>query len=197
MLRLSILAAGQSTGGVNLRRQSVASLAISSGRVVAFDPLYPPDIPDPFDLQIAPGSYEVFITFVALGRRYRIAAAGMVLADSEVVDWSVLPLRDDEGLIMEGAWNYAVDSALGCFADADVPAELSRDDYDYDQYWKRVIDAVSEPRPEGCEWAKVTVADGLTLVCFGSGLGDGIYTSYLGVDSEGAPSCLLTDFRVV
>ena len=38
---------------------------------------------------------------------------------------------------------------------------------------------------------------GANMIAFESGWGDGRYASYWGLDRDGAPVCLLTDFEVV
>jgi hypothetical protein len=106
----------------------------------------------------------------------------------EVVHWE-LALRegDEPARITEDAQaGYMVDYATGCFMSAETATFLQTDRSAYNTL-TRVMEMAAP-------WALFETSSRHYAVGFSSGSGDGRYPSYWGLDAEGQPLCLITDF---
>ena len=162
------------SGGV----ESIATLHLPTGKIVACDPLVNAETL-PFDRTVPPGDYPVDVCV----SRERVAAVRIVFAAGTPTRW----VAED---------SYGVDTGLGCFMDATTAALLVErqtalletqnyyDDVIANQLTGRWLDhhPVAD-RPENCAIVQ-------------SGLGDGLYTTYWGLDASDTPLCLVTDFDV-
>jgi hypothetical protein len=180
----------------------VGYVELTSGRIIAADPLTPFGA-KPFERTVAPGRYRVTV-YMALGR---IAAAAMRFADGTPDHWepALLPGQDIKALKSDEFFGYGVDAGLGCFMDAETLPLLDERDRiaqaesgsKYISYYDNVLDheltstghdyVLHQPMPS----KKGNVA------IFSSGWGDGLYGSYWGLDKDGKPLVLLTDFNVI
>ena len=183
---------------------SLGELVVPTGQIVACDPLAAIE-PKPFALRIAPGRYAALASVLALANGdQRIACVMLRLRETpmtQVARWEPARLvGQEEALLGEGEFfGYAVDAGVGCFMDAQSAAALAAR-YEADEsYDEAVIDALEENRTRGWDYANIALddMDGLNLILFASGWGDGVYASYWGLDTEGAPICLVTDFGVL
>ena len=154
--------------------QRIGSLHLPSGNIVACDPLVFPETA-PFERQVDAGDYPV-----------DIAVLGRCIAAVRVTFQPGKPVRFDR------AGDYGVDAGLGCFMDART-APLLEQAITTDEHVDALIEALGDrgwtdhrPSPDR--------ADNVMIVA--SGLGDGIYTSYWGLDEHDVPMCLVTDFNV-
>jgi hypothetical protein len=180
----------------------VADLIVPSGYVVACDPLVVSEQP-PFDTEVAPGRYPVVLSvaqFRATGD-LRVAYAMLRFNEREPLRWvmATRPGQDIRALPPGRIFGYGVDSGTGCFMDAAASrALLARLDEDED-FGQAIIAELESTYTPTWSWANVELdpASGLNLVCFHAGFGDGLYASYFGLDAQGAPACLVTDFAVV
>ncbi|PDT36956.1 hypothetical protein CO671_11210 [Rhizobium sp. M10] len=153
---------GRSIGVIHM-----GNVELTSGRIVAADPLAQPDRPA-LARTVAPGDYPVTL-YQAFGR---IAAAGMRFAEGKPDHWelAVLPgqdlatLKDDDADI-----NYYDDV---------LAADLDANKGHYALH-----------RPMAGKRGNVAV--------FWSGWGDGFYPVFWGLDKDGRPLALLTDFGVI
>ncbi|HEY9684764.1 MAG TPA: DUF4241 domain-containing protein [Oculatellaceae cyanobacterium] len=96
-----------------------------------------------------------------------------------------------EDLKANQTFGYGVDCGTGCFVDPETIKTIGAD-YDEDttdRLWEN-MDA------NGGEWGALTYPHG-NIIAFHSGWGDGVYSSYFGVNRSGEPVCLATDFDVL
>ncbi len=180
----------------------MGNVELTSGRIVAADPLAQPDRPA-LARRVAPGDYPVTL-YHAFGR---IAAAGMRFAEGKPDHWelAVLPGQDVATLKDGEIFGYPVDAGLGCYMDADTLAlieereaqvQAQKPDADinyYDDVLASDLDAnkghYALHRPMAGKKGNVAV--------FWSGWGDGFYPVFWGLDKDGRPLALLTDFGVI
>lgn len=180
----------------------IGKVELTSGRIVASDPLVGPDHPA-FVRTVPPGDYPVTL-YQASGR---IAAASMRFAEGKPVRWelAMIPGQDINSLKGDEFFGYPVDAGLGCYMDADtyaliqerekqVQAEKSSSDINYyDDVLATELQANNDDyalhRPISGKRGNVAV--------FSSGWGDGFYPVFWGLDGSGRPLVLFTDFGVI
>jgi len=105
----------------------------------------------------------------------------------------VTTLKDDE------FYGYGVDTGTACFMDRQAAAALlvrMRAEPDYSD---EMIRAMESRYVVTWDWANIVLdsATGLNCVSFSSGLGDGVYGSFWGLDDRGTVCRLTTDFRIL
>jgi hypothetical protein len=87
---------------------------------------------------------------------------------------------------------YGVDAGTGWFADV---ATLRAFDECGEDASDELMAAMDRTYENTWSWADVNCGDsGENIIAFSSGYGDGLYASFWGLDEEGAPVCLVTDF---
>ena len=186
-----------------------------TGRVVLADPLcyLGSKYETTLEQQIALGSYPV--QAAVLRTRYaglRYAAARLLLAERPAASYEIaMPLGYQPGdLGKPGVFSFfGVDAGLACFADAAISAEYAKFETKwrrqnpnkniYDDYFAALFAKSYMERPEiqreGGDFICWPLPEsGARLVMFSSGLGDGVYSAYWGLDAEEQPVELVIPF---
>lgn len=183
------------TGGTcRVAVREVGKLVVTSGRIVVCDPCYGGG-KRPLARTVPPGKYPV----VLCAAEGRIACAMLRLRKAKPARWEIAlwPGQSPEGLEGDQFYGYGVDAGTGSFLDAeqdkylDALTEENEPLFDYK--------ARTRDDPFVGEWAE-RVFDSKTggnLIAFTSGEGDGRYPSYWGLDRDGEPVCLVTDFGLL
>jgi hypothetical protein len=169
----------------------LAAVAISSGAVAAFDPLAGPGT-TPLAIAVPCGHFPVQLSLVtppadpeedetpdAVPER-RVAFAFLRLEDQDVARWE--PLHT-----LAGANNHAVDCGVSSFADASI-SDRWTDRWVADRTHAGFLQAtLAENEKRTWSWAAHSSSGGPLpdLVCFSSGVGDGLYSSYAGYGRSG------------
>ncbi|MFZ5891781.1 MAG: DUF4241 domain-containing protein [Myxococcota bacterium] len=177
--------------GIAVERRSLGFIDVADGRVYACDPLVPMDSA-PLSHRLEPGRYEV-VLFVLVGTRHGAAgermecnaAAAIVCSSAKPEQWK---LAAREGGAPDDA-AYGVDSGTGGFMGSRAIELLLEADETAAQL---IISAL-----EQTSGAIVTVADGAAAAAFTSGVGDGVYDTWLGLGSRDEVAMILTDFDVL
>ena len=185
---------------VRFKVHALGDLNLPSGRVIACDPYLAAD-GNAFRDAVAPGRYPVSVSIAASGNERRVAFAKLEITTAQVRDWRQAKSDtyefDDYGT--ELSLGYGVDSAAGCFMDANVqPLMLGM--YEQNPNFHEVIDDAFNAVMTGsweCADFRPDPNSDLNIMIFVSGWGDGFYSSYFGLDEAGDVVCLVTDFRVL
>ncbi len=189
-------AVGTTPGAWTLRRHDSGSLLLPTGRIVACDPSVISGEEEAFVRTVPPGAYPVSLVIASDSEQACVAAAIVRFADSAPVSWERARTAEDEDLEMTG---YGVDSATGCFLDSSALAIVSTE-LEPSGQWERLIDQALEAAPDD-DWFSgdihVSQSPPTNAIVFSSGMGDGLYASWFGLDAAGNAVCLLTDFEVV
>lgn len=196
---------------VALEAVELGALALPTGRIIACDP-YLLDVEMPFARTVPPGSYPVRVCVAHLkyrndSRDQRIAFALVQFQPDMPARWemAVVAGADLAALHVGEFYGYGVDAGTGSFMDAAAMQALKRqlDGVDYDsadeRYFSPLSAALDATYTDTRCWAnyEIDAATRLNMVAFSSGVGDGEYASYWGLDENNAPLCLVTDFDVV
>jgi uncharacterized protein DUF4241 len=157
-------------------------LRVSSGGVLATDPLVNL-IVGPFKRSVPNGDYPVYLAFDHEESAFSFAL--LQLGASRPVRWQ------EEGTLA------LVDSGTSCFVDGATAREVDR--RDSADAKPSLLDVMYQAGFEKQRWANLCVdpETGANLIAFQSGVGDGSYPSYWGLDERGALVALVTDFRIV
>lgn len=202
----------------------IGELVIVSGKLVACDPSwlnYSSRRCLPFVRSVPKGAFAAMLAFAKEPKwKAPLEAAALVrFAPGRVSRWE-MALRPKEKVQDLGPgmfFGYGVDSGTGCFADA--RATLA-----YSKQWTSQHETLEASKKKGAAWRKVgtpavekalfenihdrdrrkkrtnMVIDsrsGANMVAFHSGMGDGAYPSFWGVDTKGRVLALVTDFLVL
>ncbi|MCI9337520.1 MAG: DUF2185 domain-containing protein [Lachnospiraceae bacterium] len=165
------------------------------------------------DRKIPAGSYPVELS-VCLSRiaGLRIAAARLPISPKEAVRYVIaMPKgKEPEDLGQPGVFTFfGVDTGLACIADGKVSQEnrLFFEKWEkenpgknkYTDYFAALFQESFRANPEFqnqdgsfLEWR--LPGSGLRTVLFSSGMGDGVYSGYWGLDAEGEIACLVALF---
>jgi hypothetical protein len=185
--------AESSQGPVRLEQRAIGELRLPSGRIVACDAVVEPEYPA-FTRTVTPGVYGVHLAIAHHDDGdQRIAAAWLRLAAGAPTRWE---LAEHAGRAGKPA-SYGVDSGTGAFLSAEAAAAVARC---LDAgFAEAAADAMEANYLDTRDWAVLAVpeTDGLDVALFSSGLGDGSYVSYWGLDARGEAVCLLTDFGLL
>lgn len=192
-------------------RIALGNITLSSGAVVARDPLMAGYHQAAFTESFPIGHFPTFVCMAAFPQSYndkdvierRIAFAYIEFKHSVPVDWSVAmiqpaqnisPFEDDTS-----CFSYDSDSTFGAFMDQKTSQQL---DILLKKQKNKLFNQLlySESTNQSRDYAHVSLAsldyDG-DLAFFSTGYGAGSYISYIGKDSSDSICYLITDFEII
>ena len=186
------------------RLLAIGKLHLPSGRVCCCDPFLSDEVAA-FEKTISPGDFEVSIYFERVSEwGQRVALAGIVFSKRPVVSWH----RAGYAINDRKFFDFHVDAGLACFMDEQTRNLFLRS---VDNYYRKKPDGNfyddllaaqfkknGDPgNPRDCgDWNMYFPAAGdpHNIAMFSSGLGDGVYSAYWGLDSTKHPAMLVVDF---
>ncbi len=185
----------------------LGSLAVPSGRIYCCDPFLSSEV-GPLDSTVPPGDYAVQVCSMLRPEwGWRVALARLVLSTREIAQWREAVYLKGE----ERSSEFRVDAGLACFMDAStrdlfvrtvdaLHAKSDRANY-YDDVLAPEFKQNADPAnpPHAGDWVMHTpsAASRGNIAMFASGLGDGLYRAYWGLDDAGNPAMLVADFDLV
>jgi len=182
---------------------SAGSVVLPTGRVVGCDPLTFPD-PEPFTVPVPPGTYPLRAWVAVLQqdgaewRRY-VAALQLVIRDEPAARWepAVVDPQQMSELDEDGYFGYPADAGTGTLAD--VAAITALAEWEYEKIEAAFIPAEfpDAPIPGGALAAVTDKRTGANVVAVTSGIGDGLYPTFVGYTDSGDVASFVTDFMVV
>jgi hypothetical protein len=186
-----------------IESRALAPAVLPTGRIVASDG-FPSRDGGAFAVTVPPGTYPMYAWVAVIKKRgkevdRRNAALELRVGEAPTVSWemaltgdaSLDDLKDEDDFI-----GFTVDSGCATLADADACEALRR--WDFDRF-----ESVYIPRPlpqkpvPGYVTAVVDPATGANLSVVGSGLGDGVYPTFIGRDAEGGITRFVIDFMLL
>ncbi|MFC7248114.1 DUF4241 domain-containing protein [Catellatospora aurea] len=199
---IDIAVLGRAFAGDGCSQEQVGTLRVRSGAVVAADPVHARR--PAFTVEIPNGDHPV----VGVDD---MAAVILIVADGHPTRWelALLPGQDVSELAANATYGYPVDSGFGSFVDAEGALLWAEECEALDE--PAFLDAMDdllfdENAPDGHLIGSLLPDDGAVrvhnplgynLVTFVSGRGDGYYATWVGLDSDNLPICLLTDFGLL
>lgn len=188
-----------------------------SGKVVLADPLVylgKEKYQTPLERTIPAGAYpvELSICYSKIAG-LRIAAARLKISDRKITNYELALADKDELNISKKSDAFSlfgVDAGLACFSDAVIAKEYDafesnwyKENKDksnvYDDYFAALFQKSYEQYPniqrEGGDFLLWQIPQtSHRLIMFTSGMGDGIYSGYWGLDNDGNPVELIIPF---
>lgn len=185
---------------VALQTRPLCDLRLPTGRVVACDPFTAPDA-EPFTRTVPPGSFPVLLSVAHFDDGdQRVAAAMLRFAARPATRWEMaLAPEDDPTELAEGEiFGYSIDSGTGCFMDKEAARGLMERMERDERYFEVMVTEMERTYVDTWSWASITPdqESAANVVAFSSGVGDGRYASYFGLDEEGRIVSLVTDFSL-
>lgn len=186
-------------GRVVLRLRPAGELTLTSGAVVACDPAASPEA-EPFTRRAPAGTFPVLLSVAHFedGDR-RVAGALLRFSDRRPASWELaLHPGEEPSELEEGeVFGYPTDSGTGCFMD-DETARLVLGHLDEEEFAAALAAEMERAYEDTWSWANVEfdVETGGNVVAFSTGVGEGLYASYFGLDEAGEVVCLATDFSL-
>ncbi|MBL1219789.1 DUF4241 domain-containing protein [Chryseobacterium sp. L7] len=182
----------------------VGKLYLSSGKLVACDPLITNDML-PFSTEFPKGNFSVLLHKERESNC--VAYAEIIFSNAEISEWkmAVTEGQNVKDLAEEEIFGYPVESGMGCLMDVDTQNSLNElekrlyhskgadfmgiyeeffHDYFFDE--KGAIDQYAFLKPADEHPG--------TIFAFETGYGEGFYASYIGYDQNHKPVKIITEF---
>jgi len=179
----------------------MGKVELTSGRIVAADPLVAPDRPA-LVRAVAPGDYPVTL-YQAFGR---IAAHSLRLAEGKPVRWelALIPGQDINALKGDEFFGYTVDAGLGSHMDADTYALIQKREQQVRiekalsaiNYYDDVLASELSANSDNYVMHRPIAGKRGNVAIFWSGWGDGFYPLFWSPDVNDRPLVPFTDFGV-
>ncbi len=180
---------------------------LASGRVYCCDPFLSDEV-TALEKAVPAGHFNVKLSIVTLpdwGRR--VALAGLILSNQNLVSWQKATYMISGDHYSE----FRVDAGLACFMDKETRELFIQavDDFYRNKpegnYYDDILAAEFKQNAESGnphdygDWDVHYPAKGNpgNIVMFASGLGDGIYSAYWGLDEMEQPVMLVADFGLL
>jgi len=196
-------------GDFVLARQYLGDIHLPTGRIVANDPLAHFET-EPFNVSVMPGNYPVYLSvahFPPSGKDDDegdsfVAQAILQFNSKRPTKWEMAVPTGEQAAaelanLEEGDYiGYVTDSATGGFMDKAVSDRLEEIIEEF--YGKIQGDFIMAYVPS-YSFLLTNVLGGEydDFACFTSGREDGCFPSYFGLDEDGQPCCLVTDFCTI
>lgn len=195
----------------NYEEFHLGKILVTSGQFVITDPflLYNPH---PLEKTVDTGQYDMYLYFHDCDMGYRVAYAVIEFDNKTPITWECALSNDSllEGMDKTTNGLFPVDAGLLCVSDKET--FKAYDDF-YNDFVKKNPDgniyndhfagefAKNGNNPEGTykdgDWINYQIDKDHNIILFSSGLGDGLYPAYWGIDENGKPLKLLVDLLVV
>jgi hypothetical protein len=188
---------GCQVGRDTLGLHPVGDLILPTGQLVACDPFVSPESP-PYKLTLPKGNFPVVLSVAQMGTDQRVAFAIVRFKDAAQADWRMVTSgsRDPATLEPGHILGYGVDSGTGCFMDRSAGLALTQKMREDKRFFESLMAEMDKTYRHTWSWLNMRFGDA-NLIAFSSGLGDGLYATYAGFDSQGDVSVVITDFMVV
>lgn len=190
-------------GTVNVELLNIGEVNISSGQIIACDPLVGLYDCQPFMQTVPVGKYPLQIC-VALNEEYgdRYAAVKLCISDNKPAYYDCGMVGNenlDDEIEEYEFFGFSVDAGMGCLADFQAQKA-------FNAYWNKRLEEESDIDPyndlfcdllednyqkhpklqrEGGDWLNWNIPESqLNIPIFASGWGDGYYPTYFGYDEN-------------
>jgi hypothetical protein len=185
---------------ITILHHDLGEVSLPDGRLVACDPWFSGV---PFARRLPAGRYPVELRVAAFADRdQRTAAAVLRVAPGDPVAWEMAVRKDAEGEPAPAGHEhgFGVDSGTGSLASPralealEATYEESHPDFEKPDPLQSML---HETYRHTWSWANVEIEPDANVVAFSTGLGDGFYAVWWGLDGDGQVVCALVDLGVL
>jgi hypothetical protein len=193
----------------------LGDLVLTTGEIIACDPLVFLHDSLPFTRKVKPGKYPVTACIAkteSSGDRYAIVKLEFTKAKPTIWEMALLGKQDPVELKEEEFFGFPVDAGLGCFCDLETQKLYTRflsefyqknpngniyDDFFAAEFKKNALDM--DDASDIGDWLNFRLPNGLAhnIIMFHAGYGDGAYPSFWGTTDNREICCLIIDFQVL
>lgn len=192
-------------GNGTVHHEPLGNLLLPSGRLVAYDPSdWAPEPQPPFVQPVPVGAHRTELRVVQLASgdaRTLCAVVRFGAGDPERWKRALLPGQDLQELGAGEAFTYLVEGGAGCFCDPQAAPQLLEMVNDWMDNNRRALalhEEMSKTYVDTWEWANMPLNNGVNVVAFSTGVGDGAYPVWLGYRSDDPlPVVALNDFGLI
>lgn len=191
--------------GDQLFAKQLGYIEITSGHIVACDP-FVSEGDQSFTRKVALGKYSIILVVKRLeSGDERVAYAMIKFTNEQAIEWELATRAGQEPkqLKEDEFYGYGVNTGMGCFMDAEAALylqayedKLYKEDNDFYLY-EEFAEALEQNYKHTWDWLVTRFHDKVDIVMFTTGFGDGMYPSFWGIDQNGEPACLVTDFLIM
>lgn len=182
----------------------VGKLYLSSGKLVACDPLITNDM-QPFNTEFPKGNFSVLLHKERESNC--VAYAEVIFSNAEITAWemAVTAGQNVKDLADEEIFGYPVESGMGCLMDVDTQNSLN--ELEKRLYHSKGADFMGiyeeffheyffDEKGAIDQYAFLKPADEHpgTIFAFETGYGEGFYASYIAYDKDHKPVKIITEF---
>ena len=180
--------------------KDIGKLKISTGKLVACDPLVCPET-EAFDISLPAGEYPVQLAIAHIKDDQRVAYAKLIIKNQPVSSWKMALLSGQSlsKLQQDEYFGYSVDSGTGCFGDKHAMDVLCDKMTKVDDYYEKILNECDKTYVHTWSWCNLQIDDNLksNVIVFSTGFGDGLYSTWIGYSEDGDIACVVTDFDIV
>lgn len=190
-----------------MRTVKVGKLHLPSGHAYCCDPFLSHEV-SALETTVSPGSFDIEVCVATLADwGDRVALARLLLSTTNPVEWQKATF------VVDGRQQsrFRVGAGMACFMDQQTRELFVRivdkfyQTHPHGNYYDDVLAEEfkhnADPRNSyhSGDWAlhSPVKSDLRNIALFASGLGDGMYSAYWGLDSTGKPAMLIADFNVI
>jgi hypothetical protein len=191
----------------SIRVVRLGRLYLPSGHVYCCDPFLSHEV-NALEKTLSPGTFNVDLCVAAL-RDWgdRVVLARILLSTCKPVQWRKATFLIDG----QSQSEFRVDAGLACFMDQETGELFARTVEEFHashpdgNYYDDVLaaefkqNAPAENYNRAGDWAlhSPLTGDARNIAMFASGLGDGMYSAYWGLDDLSKPAMLVADFGML
>lgn len=189
-----------------LRLHKAGAVHVTTGSVVACDPLMAVQDLKAFDVKVPDGDHTVTLCVIEYHKKnklydQRVALARLDFGKGPVKSWALatLPGQNVKALKKDQYFGYASESGYGCFTDALGAEALALALDTDDEFEPGLLKSLDGNYQDTRSWTTVALdpESGANAVVFTSGDGDGNFPTFVGADAKGKPVALVTDFLLI
>ena len=175
----------------------IGLINIIEGQIIACDAFVYND-EKPFSEKFPIGKFPVELAIECLQQDERIGFARIKFTEKKPLNWKYALVDGQilENLSADEYFGYPVDSATGSFMDTSGMLEYEKKHEEDHDYFNQIIELMEANYKHTRDWL-MWESNGKNVAMFTSGLGDGLYATYIGYDENDNICRLLTDFRLI
>ncbi|CUB15747.1 hypothetical protein BN2127_JRS3_00494 [Bacillus safensis] len=135
----------------------------------------------------------------------RVAYSMIKFTNEQAIEWDLATRAGQELKHLKEVefFGYGVNMGMGCFMEAEAAIYLQayedkryKEDNDFYLY-EEFAEALEQNYKHTCDWLVTRFHDKVDIAMFTTGISDGMYTSFWGLDQKGKPAYLVTDFLIM
>ncbi|MDB5200493.1 MAG: hypothetical protein JWO92_2456 [Chitinophagaceae bacterium] len=180
---------------INLYGVTIGKIKMVSGHMIACDPLHIDEYGIPYTQLFPIGEFPVQLSIAQTGDEDLVAFARISFSDEPVERWELALLKGQKPIAVgdEEIHGYGVDGGVGIFVDVEAKKTLDKSKLIDDELYGPLNKEMDKHYHNTWRYTMYNFGNN-NLASFTTGMGDGIYASYIGYDANGKVCRLVTDF---